>query len=587
MKRIITDIWTVFKLLYQNKGRFSINALLLQLIMIFISSTYLILLFNLMLKVAGQSQLTINNWLEIVSHPASVILLIIFILSIAFLIYVEFSLLVYMVYAGFNRQIITFKSIFKNAFINVRKLIGVPVIFFIIYLILMIPIANLGLSSVLTKNIYIPKFLTEELMKTTKGIIFYSAFMIIIFILNFKLIFTLPLTILNRQSLFKNMKLSWQITKRNKFRLVIEFLILEFIISAILTIVVTGVTFMAIYLDEEGNKFLVSSILFVVLKSTLFFYYLFTKLSLISVLVLHLKQENVQYQPTLEFKDPKPKRKSKFFILTMILALVCFIGYNMYLFYNNSINQNISIIGHRGFEDKGVENSIPSLKAAAKANVEYVELDTIMTKDKQFVVSHDNNLKRLTGIDKNISESRFKDVVGLKMRQNGHEAKLVSLDEFIEQAKRANVKLLVELKPHGKEPADYTKRVIDILKKHGVEHDYRVMSLDYDVMTKIKKEAPYIKCGYIIPLQFGHFKETSLDFFVIEDFSYTPRLVNQAHLENKEVYTWTINGEEDLTKYLQTNVDGIITDDAALADHIKEAKKDETYFDRSIRILFE
>ncbi|SPZ98873.1 glycerophosphodiester phosphodiesterase [Staphylococcus aureus] len=69
MKRISKDIWAVFKLLYQNKGRFSINALLLQLIMIFISSTYLILLFNMMLKVAGQSQLTINNWMEIVSHP--------------------------------------------------------------------------------------------------------------------------------------------------------------------------------------------------------------------------------------------------------------------------------------------------------------------------------------------------------------------------------------------------------------------------------------------------------------------------------------------------------------------------------------
>ncbi|MCE3403589.1 glycerophosphoryl diester phosphodiesterase membrane domain-containing protein, partial [Staphylococcus aureus] len=74
---------------------------------------------------------------EIVSHPASVILLIIFILSVAFLIYVEFSLLVYMVYAGFDRQIIPFKSIFKNAFVNVRKLIGVPVIFFVIYLMLM------------------------------------------------------------------------------------------------------------------------------------------------------------------------------------------------------------------------------------------------------------------------------------------------------------------------------------------------------------------------------------------------------------------------------------------------------------------
>ncbi len=74
------------------------------------------------------------------------------------------------------------------------------------------------------------------------------------------------------------------------------------------------------------------------------------------------------------------------------------------------------------------------------------------------------------------------------MRQNGHEAKFVSLDEFIETAKQSNVKLLVELKPHGKEPADYTQRVIDILKKHGVEHQYRVMSLDYDVMTKLKKK---------------------------------------------------------------------------------------------------
>ena len=300
----------------------------------------------------------------------------------------------------------------------------------------MIPIANLGLSSVLTKNIYIPKFLTEELMKTTKGIIIYGTFMVAVFILNFKLIFTLPLTILNRQSLFKNMRLSWQITKRNKFRLVIEIIILEIIIAAILTLVVSAATFIAIYLDEDGNKFIISSVLFVVLKSALFFYYLFTKLSLISVLVLHLKQENALYQPTLEFKHPKPKRKSKFFIISMLLAVICFIGYNMYLLYNNSINQNISIIGHRGFEDKGVENSIPSLKAAAKAKVEYVELDTIMTKDKRFVVSHDNNLKRLTGINKNISESNFKDVVGLKMRQNGHEAKLVSLEAFIETAKK-------------------------------------------------------------------------------------------------------------------------------------------------------
>ncbi|MBO1198909.1 glycerophosphoryl diester phosphodiesterase membrane domain-containing protein [Staphylococcus simiae] len=199
MKRTMTDIWTVLKLLYQNKGRFGVNGILLQLVMVIISSTYLIVLFNLMLMAASQSQLTNKNWMTIISHPLSLTLLMIFILSIAFLIYVEFSLLVYMIYAGFDRQIITIKSIIKNALYNVRKLIGLSFIFFLLYLILMIPIANLGLSSVLTKNLYIPKFLTEELLKTTKGLIFYSVFMIIVFVLNFKFIFTLPLTILNRK----------------------------------------------------------------------------------------------------------------------------------------------------------------------------------------------------------------------------------------------------------------------------------------------------------------------------------------------------------------------------------------------------
>lgn len=71
-----------------------------------------------------------------------------------------------------------------------------------------------------------------------------------------------------------------------------------------LTLIISGATYLAICVDEEGDKFLVSSILFVVLKSALFFYYLFTKLSLISVLVLHLKQENVLDQPGLEFKYP-------------------------------------------------------------------------------------------------------------------------------------------------------------------------------------------------------------------------------------------------------------------------------------------
>ena len=46
---------------------------------------------------------------------------------------------------------------------------------------------------------------------------------------------------------------------------------------------------------------------------------------------------------------------------------------------------------------QGVENSLESLEASAKAGASYSELDIILSKDGHFIVSHDDNLKRLTG----------------------------------------------------------------------------------------------------------------------------------------------------------------------------------------------
>ena len=583
MKR---DILFIFKNLYRNKTSYIVNASLLQLIVLAISSTYLAFLFRLMLVFSGHTQLTNKNWSDIFFHPASAAILILFILSVAFVMYIEFSLLIFMIYGGFENTGYSVKTIIKNAFINVRKLFGPQMLFFILYFILMIPVANLGLSSILTNNLYIPKFITEELAKTDKGLILYLSVMIVFVILSFKLIFTLPLTILNRDSLSKNIKKSWMITKQNKIKLITQVVIFQIILFAISTIIIAIVTFAFTLIDPDGHHFILSSIFFITLKSLLFFSLIFGKLSIISILVYHLRQQKLIKTDAILSNDTKSNKKSKLFKLFIALAVLFFAIYNAALLYNNSINHNVLIVGHRGFVEKGVENSIPALKGAADAKSDYMELDTLLTKDNKFVVIHDNDLNRLADINDKVENLTYNQVIGKTIKQDGHTATIRSLDDFVHEAQKLNIKLLIELKPHGSEPKNYPQRVIDKLKSLNIEKDIRLMSLDYDVMSEIKKRAPEINSGYIIPLQFGDFKETTLDFFVIEDFSYTPALVNQAHLEKKEVFVWTINDEEGLTKYLQTPVDGIITDRPDIANEIKKQKDNENYLERISRILY-
>ena len=161
-----------------------------------------------------------------------------------------------------------------------------------------------------------------------------------------------------------------------------------------------------------------------------------------------------------------------------------------------------------------------------------------------------------------------------------------SFEEFVTRAKELKMPLLVELKPHGAEPENYVDLFVQKMKELGVEKDYPTMSLDLSVMEKVEKKAPEIKTGYVIPIQFGQFKNTSVDFFAIEDFSYQEDLVTQAHEMKKELYVWTINDEQKLTAYLQRPIDGIITDELTEAQSLKKnLKKNKTYFDRFLSLV--
>ena len=541
-------------------------------------------IFQLALTLAGEEHLDKNNILHILTNPYSFVILNLLVLIVAFFMFIEFSILTFTIYGQLTEKQYSFRSILDNAWNKTKNLAGFQTLFFIFYFLITIPTINLGVKSVLAKNLFIPKFISSEIMKTNSGLIVWGLIMIVFAYLNLRLIFTLPLTAVGDENILDSIKRSWELTKTGKRKLVLTILLFE-IIYLLIAAVLTGIiTYICIYFDNDGNNPIIQTLFFSSISGIIFFLGVISKVTVITSLITVLIDHNEISEKLVNNLNENKKKSRLVVTLTTVIIVVAVLmnGFNM---YGNGVNKNIETIAHRGYVAKGVENSIEALEGATEVGADYVEFDIILTKDNKFVVMHDYNLKRLAGLNKRVQDMNFNEVVGLTIKQGDFTSKIPSLEEFVNKAKELNMNLVIELKPHGAEPSNYIDILIGEIKRLKLEN-YKFMSLNSKVMEELETKVPNLETGYVIPLQFGNFHHSNIDFFVIEDFSYRDRLVEQARKENKQVFVWTINNPALITKYLQSPADGIITDEPELVKEEKDILENHySYFDKILRLV--
>lgn len=580
-------IYNLFSNVLRNINRYKFTyisiAAIIQLMLI--CGLWLISrIFQLALTLAGEEHLDKNNILHILTNPYSFVILNLLVLIVAFFMFIEFSILTFTIYGQLTEKQYSFRSILDNAWTKTKNLAGFQILFFIFYFLITIPTINLGVKSVLAKNLFIPKFISSEIMKTNSGLIVWGLIMIVFAYLNLRLIFTLPLTAVGDENILDSIKRSWELTKTGKRKLVLTMLLFEIIYLLIAAILIGVITYICIYFDNDGNNPIIQTLFFSSISGIIFFLGVISKVTVITSLITVLIDHNEISEKLVNNLNENKKKSRLVVTLTTVIIVVAVLvnGFNM---YGSGVNKNIKTIAHRGYVAKGVENSIEALEGAAEVGADYVEFDIILTKDNKFVVMHDYNLKRLAGLNKRVQDMNFDEVVGLTIKQGDYTSKIPSLEEFVNKAKELNMNLVIELKPHGAEPSNYIDILIDEVKRLKLEN-YKFMSLNSKVMEELETKAPNLETGYVIPLQFGNFHHSNVDFFVIEDFSYRDRLVEQARKENKQVFVWTINDSALITRYLQSPADGIITDEPELVKDEKDILENNySYYDKILRLI--
>ncbi len=201
-------------------------------------------------------------------------------------------------------------------------------------------------------------------------------------------------------------------------------------------------------------------------------------------------------------------------------------------------------IAHRGIFDniKTPENSIASFKKALRYNYS-IELDVKLTKDNILVVFHDDNLKRMTGIDKLVEETNYNELKKLRLLNTNEY--IPTLDEVLILI---NNKVLLDIEVKD---TKRIKEITTILKNKLNNYDnYILKSFNPKIVRSLKKNIN-TEVGYLISDK----KKILANYFIIKyskaDFlSISKKLLNTKKfqkLKNKyQLLIWTIKDKKEI-----------------------------------------
>lgn len=586
------------KLFFKNFIKYLEIVFIPSLIIVLILIPALSMISTFILNLSGISYISYTNIIDIVfGHPVALVGLIALFSIIIISAFLEFTFLLLSVYNIRMNSDMTVSKLLALTFDQIRKVSPGSFGFFILYFMLIVPFSGFGYTTPLLSKAIVPNFIIDYILegKVTYIVLLLFGY-IFIFYLAIRLVLVLPILILKGGSIKSAVSKSWNITKGKVLKI-----IMRFVIVVILSIVVGILIYLCVYeiqvlfdnkLPELALYSAVVCLLLIQFTSIVITSYITVYFFEILLDIL-IKSKTIKGNSKYSFKGNKSENK-KLNARIILIRIMLFIGIICVLFFNLAYMQGLltskpMTISHRGVsQGNGVQNTLGSLNTIEEYKPDYVEMDIQETKDHQFVVMHDNTLRKLADIDVDTSELTLKELEDITIRENGYEEKIPSFNEYLKAAKSKNQKLLIEIKTNKYTSDEVAELFIKRYKDEVLTNNHKIQSLDYSVVHQLKLKCPELEVGYILPFNLIGMPRINVDFFTVEYTTISDRFVNKAHKLGKKVFVWTVNSEEVINNMIFLNVDGIITDNMELLNRVIEDETNSpSYAGRLLNFMFE
>ncbi|WP_432713450.1 glycerophosphodiester phosphodiesterase family protein [Pedobacter sp.] len=259
------------------------------------------------------------------------------------------------------------------------------------------------------------------------------------------------------------------------------------------------------------------------------------------------------------------------------------------------------LIGHQGARGIMPENTIPGMLKALDLGVNVLDMDVVVSKDQQLVLSHEPyfnheistlpNGKAVTFKDEkkyNIFKMDYAEIrkfdVGTKVHSRfPAQVKLAAykplLGEVIDSVERYvklhklekptyNIETAFIRKGDGEfqpEPAVIVDLIMEVVNARKLSKRVIIQSLDIRTLQYLHEKYPKIKTSLMIDEKQDF--EESIEKLGFKPTYYSPYyvlvgkgLVDRCHEANVKIIPWTINSAKDLKYLLNLGVDGVVTD---------------------------
>jgi glycerophosphoryl diester phosphodiesterase len=238
------------------------------------------------------------------------------------------------------------------------------------------------------------------------------------------------------------------------------------------------------------------------------------------------------------------------------------------------------VLAHRGLVPPGeqdvVENSFAAVAAAHAAGATYVESDCHLTADGVVVLFHDDDLTRVTGDRRALSEVSARELEDLMAPRGGLITLEQALASFPDLRFNIDVKAAPAAVPAGRIVSEHAERVLltsfsdarretALAAASAARPDLAPATSPGSARVARILAALASRSGRLAERAFA-----GLDAVQVPERRgalriVTTRLIAAAHRAGVEVHVWTVNDVADMMRLRDMGVDGVVTDRADLA----------------------